>query len=157
MAGGAIILNKVDELSKEELDKVKAIIRRLQPKAEIIETNYSKVSVDKILNTNAFDFDEVSMSAAWIEELNKDEEEEEEGETEEYGIGTFVYTRRAPLDRDEFDKFASAFPANIIRCKGVIWFGLVFRDPLHSGKLMPCCAELTICAPCDLPGRNENN
>ena len=43
-----IILNKVDELSKEELDKVKAIIRRLQPKAEIIETNYSKVSVDKI-------------------------------------------------------------------------------------------------------------
>lgn len=117
-----IILNKVDELSKEELDKVKAIIRRLQPKAEIIETNYSKVSVDKILNTNAFDFDEVSMSAAWIEELNKDEEEEEEGETEEYGIGTFVYTRRAPLDRDEFDKFASAFPANIIRCKGVIWF-----------------------------------
>lgn len=117
-----IILNKVDELSKEELDKVKAIIRRLQPKAEIIETNYSKVSVDKILNTNSFDFDEVSMSAAWIEELNKDEEEEEEGETEEYGIGTFVYTRRAPLDRDEFDKFASAFPENIIRCKGVIWF-----------------------------------
>ncbi len=117
-----IILNKVDELSKEELDKVKAIIKRLQPKAEIIETNYSKVSVDKILNTNSFDFDEVSMSAAWIEELNKDEEEEEEGETEEYGIGTFVYTRRAPLDRDEFDKFASAFPENIIRCKGVIWF-----------------------------------
>lgn len=117
-----IILNKVDELSKDELDKVKAIIRKLQPKAEIIETNYSKVSVDKILNTNAFDFDEVSMSAAWIEELNKDEEEEEEGETEEYGIGTFVYSRRAPLDRDEFDKFASAFPENIIRCKGVIWF-----------------------------------
>ncbi len=117
-----IILNKVDELSKDELDKVKAIIRRLQPKAEIIETNYSKVSVDKILNTNSFNFDEVSMSAAWIEELNKDEEEDEEGETEEYGIGTFVYTRRAPLDRDEFDKFASAFPENIIRCKGVIWF-----------------------------------
>lgn len=117
-----IVLNKVDELSKEEVEKLKAIIRRLQPKAEIIETNYSKVSVDKILNTNAFDFEEASMSAGWIEELNKDEEDEEEGETEEYGIGTFVYTRRAPLNRDEFDKFASAFPENIIRCKGVIWF-----------------------------------
>ncbi len=117
-----IILNKVDELSKDELEKIRAIIKRLQPKAEIIETNYSKVSVDKILNTNSFDFEEASMSAGWIEELNKDEEEEEEGETEEYGIGTFVYTRRAPLDRDEFDKFASAFPENIIRCKGVIWF-----------------------------------
>ena len=117
-----IVLNKVDELSKEEVEKLKAIIRRLQPKAEIIETNYSKVSVDKILNTNAFDFEEASMSAGWIEELNKDEKDEEEGETEEYGIGTFVYTRRAPLNRDEFDKFASAFPENIIRCKGVIWF-----------------------------------
>jgi len=117
-----IILNKVDELSKDELEKLRAIIKRLQPKAEIIETNYSKVSVDKILNTNSFDFEEASMSAGWIEELNKDEEAEEEGETEEYGIGTFVYTRRAPLDRDEFDKFASAFPENIIRCKGVIWF-----------------------------------
>ena len=117
-----IVLNKVDELSKEEVEKLKAIIRRLQPKAEIIETNYSRVSVDKILNTNAFDFEEASMSAGWIEELNKDEKDEEEGETEEYGIGTFVYTRRAPLNRDEFDKFASAFPENIIRCKGVIWF-----------------------------------
>ena len=117
-----IILNKVDEISEEELNKVKAIIKKLQPKAEIIETNFGKVDIDKILNTNAFDFEEASMSAGWIEELEKDEEEEEEGETEEYGIGTFVYYNRAPLDREKFDKFAVNFPTNIIRCKGVIWF-----------------------------------
>ena len=141
-----IILNKVDELNEEELNKVKAIIRSLQPKAEIIETNYGKVDVSKILDTNAFDFEEASTSAAWIEELNRtdneeddddDHEEEEhehhhehhhhhhhhgEGETEEYGIGTFVYFRRAPFNRDEFDKFASNFPKNIIRCKGIVWF-----------------------------------
>ena len=119
-----IILNKVDELTKEELDKVKAIIKSLQPKAEIIETNYGKVDVSKILDTNAFDFEEASTSAAWIEELNRtdNEEEEEEGETEEYGIGTFVYFRRAPFNRDKFDKFASNFPSNVIRCKGIIWF-----------------------------------
>lgn len=119
-----IVLNKVDELSEEELNRVKAIIRTLQPKAEIIETNYGKVDVSKILDTNSFDFEEASLSAAWIEELNRtdNEEEEEEGETEEYGIGTFVYFRRAPFNRDEFDKFASNFPSNIIRCKGIIWF-----------------------------------
>ena len=95
-----IVLNKVDELSEEELNKVKVIIRKLQPKAEIIETNYGKVETSKILNTNAFDFEEASMSAGWIEELNRDDnEEEEEGETEEYGIGSFVYFRRAPFDK----------------------------------------------------------
>lgn len=118
-----IVLNKVGELSEEELNKVKAIIRKLQPKAEIIETNYGKVETSKILDTNAFDFEEASMSAGWIEELNRDDnEEEEEGETEEYGIGTFVYFRRAPFDKEKFDKFAVNFPNNIIRCKGVFWF-----------------------------------
>ena len=117
-----IVLNKVDEISEEELKKVKAIIRKLQPKAEIIETNYGKVDTNKILNTNSFDFEEASMSAGWIEELNRDDNEEEEGETEEYGIGTFVYYNRAPFNRERFDKFASDFPENIIRCKGVIWF-----------------------------------
>ena len=119
-----IILNKVDDLSEEELNKVKAIIKKLQPKAEIIETNYGKVDVNKILNTNSFDFEEASMSAGWIEELNRDDNEEDEieGETEEYGIGTFVYYRRAPFDKEKFDKFATNLPSNIIRCKGVLWF-----------------------------------
>ena len=119
-----IILNKVDELSKDELNTVKSIIKRLQPKAEIIETNYGKVDVNKILDTNSFDFEEASMSAGWIEELNRtdNEEEEPEGESEEYGIGTFVYYQRAPFNKEKFDKFASNFPSNIIRCKGVLWF-----------------------------------
>lgn len=121
-----IILNKVDELSEEELNKVKAIIKKLQPKAEILETNYGKVDVSKILNTNSFNFEEASMSAGWIEELNRTDNEEDEedleGESEEYGIGTFVYYRRAPFNRDRFDKFATDFPSNIIRCKGVLWF-----------------------------------
>lgn len=118
-----IVLNKVDDISEDELNKVKTIIRRLQPKAEIIETNYGKVDVSKILNTNSFNFEEASMSAGWIEELNRtDNEEEEEGETEEYGIGIFVYYRREPFSRTKFDNFAVKFPENIIRCKGVLWF-----------------------------------
>ena len=119
-----IILNKVDELSEDELNKVRKIIKSLQPTAEIIETNYGKVEVSKILDTNSFDYEQASMSAAWIEELNRtdNEDEEEEGETEEYGIGTFVYYKRAPFNREKFDKFATNFPKSIIRCKGVVWF-----------------------------------
>ncbi len=80
-----IVLNKVDDLSEEELNRVKAIIRSLQPKAEIIETNYGKVEVSKILDTNAFDFEEASTSAAWVEELNRiDNEEDDDDEEHEH-------------------------------------------------------------------------
>ncbi len=126
-----IILNKVDEVSKEELQKVKAIIKKLQPNAEIIETNYGKVDTDKLLNTNLFDFNRASVSAGWIEELESDEEEDEhehghhhhhdETETEEYGISSFVYYRRKPFRVKKFENFLDEFPKTIIRAKGLVW------------------------------------
>ena len=50
-------------------------------------------------------------------------EHRHEGESEdEYGIGTFIYYRRVPFDRQKLDEFANKWPKNIIRCKGLIWF-----------------------------------
>lgn len=117
-----IVLNKVDEVSKEELEKVKEIIKKLQPTAKIIETNYGQVEVGEIIDTNNFDFEKVSTSAGWIQELEKEEEEEPEGETEEYGISTFVYTSRRPLDESKFGEFVENLPRNVIRSKGIVWF-----------------------------------
>ena len=132
-----IVLNKVDEIKPEELEVVKAVIRKLQPKAEILETNYGKIDIAKVLDTKAFDLAEVASSAGWLQELeeNNDETDEEEddekhhhhhhegGETEEYGIGSFVYYRRAPFNRVKFETFAQNFPNDtVIRCKGVLWF-----------------------------------
>ena len=73
-----IVLNKTDEVTPEELVKVKAIVRKLQPKAEIIEANYGVVPTSKLLNTNLFNFEELATSAGWLEELNKDVEETHE-------------------------------------------------------------------------------
>lgn len=67
-----VLLNKVDEVSSEELSKVKAVIKQLQPVASIIETNYSKVDLDKILDTNMFNFERAVASAGWIRELEGD-------------------------------------------------------------------------------------
>mgnify|MGYP004560373435 CR=1 FL=1 len=81
-----ILLNKVDEVSPEELDRIKKIIRALQPKAEILECNYGDVDFDKILHTGLFDFEKVVTSATWIRELegHHDEDEHEHEHEEEH-------------------------------------------------------------------------
>ena len=77
-----IVLNKVDEVSEEELKEVKAVIKNLQPTAKIIETNFAKVDIAEIMDTNNFDFEEISSSAGWIKELEKEENVEEENQDE---------------------------------------------------------------------------
>ena len=81
-----IILNKVDTVTPDQLAKVKAIIRTLQPKAVMFETNYGEIDVDEILNTKRFDFEQASMSAGWIQELEAfdNEENHDEDGHEEY-------------------------------------------------------------------------
>ena len=73
-----IVLNKASEVTKDELNQIKAVIKKLQPSAEIIETDYAKVDLKKIMDTNAFDFEKASVSAGWVQEIEKDVEEEEE-------------------------------------------------------------------------------
>lgn len=148
-----ILLNKASEVSKEELDEVRQIIRAIQPKADIMECDYCDVDLDKLIYTEKFNFDEVATSAAWIQEIegssehdddDEDDEEDEnddehedgheghhhhhhhdhdEGEAEEYGIGTFVYYARRPLNLGLFDEFvARKWPKSIIRAKGICYF-----------------------------------
>lgn len=115
-----IVINKVDKVSEDQLKKVKAVIRVLQPEAEIIETNYGKVNVEDIMNTNSFDFVKAQLSAGWVKELQNDEEEDPE--VDEYGISTFVYKNRKPFDADKLEALINTWPDNIIRSKGIIWF-----------------------------------
>lgn len=184
-----ILLNKASEVSPEELNRIKQIIREIQPKAEIIECDYCDVDLDRLVNTGIFNFDDVATSARWIQEVeghaneddldhehhhhhdddddeehehhcchhhDDDEDDDEEhdhhcchhhddedddehehhcchhhhhhhhhdgGEVEEYGIGTYVYYSRRPLNLGLFDDFvARRWPKNIIRAKGICYF-----------------------------------
>ncbi|MDE6277611.1 MAG: GTP-binding protein [Muribaculaceae bacterium] len=74
-----ILLNKISEVGAEDAERIKAIIRAIQPTAEIIECDYADVDLDRLLNTGRFDFEDVATSATWIKEIEKavsDEEEE---------------------------------------------------------------------------------
>ena len=144
-----ILLNKAAEVEPKELEHLKQIIRAIQPKAEIFECNYGDVDLNLIVNTKKFDWETVSTSAGWIQEIEseRNEEHEEEhdhdehehhhhhhhhhdhdhdhegGEVEEYGIGTFVYYRRKPFDLGLFDDFvARKWPRDVVRAKGICYF-----------------------------------
>lgn len=144
-----ILLNKASEVKPEERTRIKQIIRTLQPAAQIIECDYAKVDLDKIIGTHLFDFERVATSAGWVREIERQATAEEEreakalihhhhhheeegehhhhhtegGEVEEYGIETFVYYRRPAFDIHKFDYFvATQWPKNIIRTKGVCYF-----------------------------------
>lgn len=142
-----IILNKISEISREQADDIRSVIRALQPAAKIIECDYADFDFEEILGTGSFDFESVATSATWVQKVEgaveEDEHEhhhehhhhdhehehdhhhhhDEEGEAEEYGIQTFVYNRRPAMDITKFDRFvASAWPRNVIRAKGMVYF-----------------------------------
>ena len=129
-----ILLNKASEISKDELAHLKAVVRAIQPKAEIMECDYGNIDLEKILNTQLFDFEKVATSATWIEAMQEEEHEHHhdhhhehhhhhEGEALEYGIETFVYYRRKPMSLTAFDEYVtSQWPKGIIRAKGMCYF-----------------------------------
>ena len=83
-----ILLNKASEVSEDELFRIRSIIRAIQPTAEIIETNYCDVDLDKLLNTRLFDFDRTATSAKWIQEVedashHHDHDEDDDDDDEE--------------------------------------------------------------------------
>ena len=114
-----IILNKTDLVDQNTLGVLRGMLHKLNPKAEVIESSFSKVSPSKILNTGLFDFEEAEQNAGWIEELGKDEHTPE---TDEYGINSFVFKSKKPFDPDRFWNYLQHnFPSNIIRSKGLFW------------------------------------
>ena len=77
-----VLLNKASEVTPEELERVKQIVRALQPKAEIIPCDYGDVDFEKILGTGMFNFDDVATSAAWISEIENHQGDEEDDDDE---------------------------------------------------------------------------
>ena len=163
-----VLLNKASEVSADEMERIRKVVRALQPRARILECDYGEIELDNILNTGAFDFERVATSVTWIQEIEKrgdelehqddddddddehghhhhhdddDDDDEHEhhhhehehhhhhhhdhegGEVEEYGIGTYVYYARRPMDLNRFDWFVSKrWPKGVIRTKGMCYF-----------------------------------
>ncbi len=78
-----VLLNKASEVSEGELQRLKDIVRALQPQAEIIPCDYGNVELERILNTQLFDFDKVATSARWISEVEAEYKDDDDDDDEE--------------------------------------------------------------------------
>jgi G3E family GTPase len=113
-----IIINKIDLISEDQLEELRAIIQKLNPEASIIITEKSKVVLESVLNTGLFNYEKAEASAGWLKELENDHVPE----TEEYGISSFVFRSKKPFHPDRFLNYLNqSFPQNIIRSKGLFW------------------------------------
>ena len=114
-----ILLNKVDLVSEKELKIIRAVIRGLNAKAKIIETNHSKVAMNEVMNTNLYDLKEAQNHPLWAQELYNPDDHTPE--TEEYGVTSFVYRARDPFDPEKIHSFFNQEWPGVIRAKGFFW------------------------------------
>jgi G3E family GTPase len=116
-----LILNKCDLLTKEDLEKVRSVIKGLQPDAKLIETVQGKVDTADIFDSNVFDFYKVLSSSTYQKSLDRDQANEKKG-MDDFGITSFVFAEKRPLNYKKFSKFLDNYPKTLIRSKGYIWF-----------------------------------
>ena len=114
-----LLISKTDLVKKQELDKLIAIIKTLNTDARIIPISHGKIDIDKILDTNLFDFDRAEQAPGWLKEMRG----EHIPETEEYGISSFSYKARKPFYPNKFFDFLhnKNLAGKLIRSKGYFW------------------------------------
>ena len=113
-----IIINKIDLVSEDNLEELRAIISSLNPEALLLNANESKVGLENVLNTGLFDYEKAEASAGWLKEI----ENEHVPETEEFGISSFVFRSKRPFHPERFLNYLNqGFPQNVIRSKGLFW------------------------------------
>lgn len=125
-----ILISKIDLIASDEILNLKAVLRSLNPDAEIVPMVMGQVDLHKVLDTGLFDFEKAEQAPGWLKELRG----EHIPETEEYGIGSFVYTARRPFHPQRFfDLLHEGEWENgtLLRSKGFFWLA---SRPDHAGS-----------------------
>lgn len=112
-----LVLNKVDLIADADRERLLAMLRALNPRAQIEIAEFGRVPLERVLGTGLFDFEEASKAPGWLQEMRG----QHMPETEEYGIRSFVYGARRPFHPQRFHAFVAAEWPGVVRSKGFFW------------------------------------
>eukprot|EP00752_Nemacystus_decipiens_P015023 g13379.t1 len=112
-----IVINKRDLVEPTDLERLEGILHHMNPDARLIRTERGQIDLNTVIGTGLFDEEEASMMPGWYKELNG----EHIPETEEYGIGSFVYRRRKPFHPKRLVETIGSGFEGIVRSKGYLW------------------------------------
>ncbi|WMD23478.1 zinc metallochaperone GTPase ZigA [Achromobacter seleniivolatilans] len=112
-----MVLNKTDLISPEDLARLEAILHRLNPRADIVRSEFGRVPMGRVLDTGRFDFEAAAQAPGWLKELRG----EHVPESQEYGIGSFVFRAKRPFHPQRFWECLHQEWPGVVRSKGFFW------------------------------------
>jgi G3E family GTPase len=112
-----LVLNKTDLIGDAERVLLREALTKLNPRAQIIESQHGRVPLKAVLDTGRFSFEEAARAPGWLQEMRG----EHTPETEEYGISSMAYKSRRPFHPQRFWEFLHEEWPGIIRSKGYFW------------------------------------
>jgi len=123
----AVVLNKADLCTDEELDEAEALVAALQPDADTVVTSFSEVDTEWLLDVERFEESEVGDLPGWKRAL-EDDDHDEHGDhhghrhpDEVYGVSSFTYRARRPFHPERVAEVLRTLPDDVVRSKGTLW------------------------------------
>lgn len=111
-----ILINKTDCVSAADVDEIRGVIHALNPRAKVHLTKNSELPLEHVMQTGFFDMQEAEQSHGWLDSLHG-----HTPETEEYGIGSFVYRAHRPFHPQRFQALLNSTWEGVVRAKGLFW------------------------------------
>ena len=130
-----LVISKADLVNASDLERLEGILHHLNPEARLVRAEHGRVPIDAVLGTGLFDDAKAATYAGWAKELAGIHPPE----TEEYGIGSFVYRARRPFHAERLHAFLASEWVGVLRSKGFFWLATRMSEVGAWSQAGPAC------------------
>ena len=129
-----LLLNKIDLLSGSSCDTIESLLRKINPKAEIMRTTRSQIDPALLLGKARFSLQKAEENTRWLVEARQ---HEHVPESIEFGISSFVFRARRPFHPERLQAALGSRPrvgalSHLLRLKGIAWLATRHDTQAHA-------------------------